>query len=536
MPQYLGGAQNDRLASTFRRGPGSRQGVHQRVVDTNNNTGGLGADPNGGRGDNQGVRKNLGGGRNNGSAAGILLNQFTGPQLEAMRAFDNGSNIIGNCIQCGGPHRYNNCCFAPAWENGCPVKRVKTMSKNRNKPCIFENFTDDQIWALDQQNNLTTRRVREKPSREVVGVFTEVKNTTPIEPVYLDLAEKLGSGRPNLDARKYVRTKHKATQEEEEEIQEKVHYVPDSMDRAFGGVSYAMAAEDIHPIEPTYLALVNKLKSEASKSGLTAHECAAQECSPKHTKRCAGRNCFADATARISEQCNVEYVLRAGSKEMVKLQDWLLDTASTIHITRNSAILKYINTVSRGGIQITSAGGEQRSPPSVATTPTGTNGSEFTPLLTAHRSTSYRLAYWLTKRRRRATACWNTSLTQTLSASPSLATSPSCTSLSASEVDSTSIATMNLSMSQHNSPSCPRLPETRHVSPLANNKEQTLPSEPKSNLVSYPRKTLTQQCKRTRSIICLSPLLTSLMLQKSTVLELSPKLSRRRDDGSFCQQ
>ena len=91
---------------------------------------------------------------------------------------------------------------------------------------------------------------------------TEVKNTTPIEPVYLDPEEKLGSGRPDLDAQKHVRTEHKATQEEEKEIQEEVHHVPDSMNRIFGGVSYAMAAEDTHPINPTYLALVNKLKSK----------------------------------------------------------------------------------------------------------------------------------------------------------------------------------------------------------------------------------------------------------------------------------
>ena len=107
-------------------------------------------------------------------------------------------------------------------------------------------------------------------------------------------------------------------------------------------------------IDPTYLSLVNKLKSAASKSGLTAQECAPTE--RKRTERRAGRNRFADATAMISEQCNVEYVFRAGSEEMVKLQDWMLDTASTIHITRNSAGLKFIHTVSRG-IRITSAGG-----------------------------------------------------------------------------------------------------------------------------------------------------------------------------------
>lgn len=127
----------------------------------------------------------------------------------------------------------------------------------------------------------------------------------------------------------------------------------ESMDRAFSSVSYAMAAEAIHPIEPNYLALVNKIKSKAFESGLTAQECAPTE--GERTGCCAGRNRLANTTAKISKQRNVEYVLRKSSEKMVKLQDWLLDTASTINITRNSVGMKFIHTVSLGGIRITSA-------------------------------------------------------------------------------------------------------------------------------------------------------------------------------------
>ena len=114
------------------------------------------------------------------------------------------------------------------------------------------------------------------------------------------------------------------------------------------GRVFITAEKSASPIEGTYLTLVEELKraSGADRQGTW-------------TVRRPGdnKNWTAKATTEISAQCNVDYALRvSGSTTGVKPQDWLLDTASTIMLTRRNNGLKFIHRAERR-IRIASAGG-----------------------------------------------------------------------------------------------------------------------------------------------------------------------------------
>ena len=107
------------------------------------------------------------------------------------------------------------------------------------------------------------------------------------------------------------------------------------------------ATEAASPIEEAYLTRVEELKraSGADRQGTWTVR------RPDDNK-----NWTAKATTEISAQCNVDYALRVSGPGGVEPQDWLLDTASTIMLTRRRNGLKFIHRAKRG-IRIASAGG-----------------------------------------------------------------------------------------------------------------------------------------------------------------------------------